>query len=178
MTPEALIRSATSWQQVPFVPEIRLLTAAEPFGLWDRTELDAPPFWAFPWAGGQALGQDLVRAVEVAEVNRAEQLAGRDALQLIRHQGSAEHGHPAVQRYLMDEPQPGVPPGVQAEGSDPQGAVRLEDVAVRQQAAQRLGDRGLAGAAGTGHHEQRKTRDPHAALALRAVQDGGKRISF
>jgi predicted nicotinamide N-methyase len=57
MTPEALIRSATSWQQVPFVPEIRLLTAAEPFGLWDRTELDAPPFWAFPWAGGQALAR-------------------------------------------------------------------------------------------------------------------------
>jgi predicted nicotinamide N-methyase len=57
MTPEALIWSATSWQQVPFVPEIRLLTAAEPFGLWDRTELDAPPFWAFPWAGGQALAR-------------------------------------------------------------------------------------------------------------------------
>jgi len=57
MTAEALIRSVTSWQQVPFVPEIRLLTAAEPFGLWDRTELDAPPFWAFPWAGGQALAR-------------------------------------------------------------------------------------------------------------------------
>ena len=57
MTPEALIRSATAWQEVPFVPEIRLLTAAEPFGLWDRTELDAPPFWAFPWAGGQALAR-------------------------------------------------------------------------------------------------------------------------
>ena len=57
MTAEALIRSVTSWQQVPFVPEIRLLTAAEPFGLWDRTELDTPPFWAFPWAGGQALAR-------------------------------------------------------------------------------------------------------------------------
>jgi predicted nicotinamide N-methyase len=57
MTPEVLIRSATSWQEVPFVPEIRLLTAAEPFGLWGRTELDAPPFWAFPWAGGQALAR-------------------------------------------------------------------------------------------------------------------------
>lgn len=57
MTPEALVRSATSWAAVPFVPEIRLLTAAEPFGLWDRTERDAPPFWAFPWAGGQALAR-------------------------------------------------------------------------------------------------------------------------
>ena len=57
MTPETLVRFATSWAAVPFVPEIRLLTAAEPFGLWDRTERDAPPFWAFPWAGGQALAR-------------------------------------------------------------------------------------------------------------------------
>jgi predicted nicotinamide N-methyase len=42
---------------VPFVPEVTLLTAAEPFGLWDRTALDAPPFWAFPWAGGQGLAR-------------------------------------------------------------------------------------------------------------------------
>ena len=60
MTPETLVRSGTTWETVPFVPEIRLLTAAEPSGLWDlwdRTERDAPPFWAFPWAGGQALAR-------------------------------------------------------------------------------------------------------------------------
>jgi predicted nicotinamide N-methyase len=60
MTPETLVRSATTWETVPFVPEIRLLTAVEPSGLWDlwdRTERDAPPFWAFPWAGGQALAR-------------------------------------------------------------------------------------------------------------------------
>jgi predicted nicotinamide N-methyase len=39
------------------VPEVRLLTAAEPFALWDRTARDAPPFWAFPWAGGQGLAR-------------------------------------------------------------------------------------------------------------------------
>jgi predicted nicotinamide N-methyase len=60
MTPEALVRSATAWGTVPFVPEIRLLTAAEPFGLWDQTECDAPPFWAFPWAGGQALARYVI----------------------------------------------------------------------------------------------------------------------
>jgi predicted nicotinamide N-methyase len=42
---------------VPFVPEVTLLTAAEPFGLWDRTACAAPPFWAFPWAGGQGLAR-------------------------------------------------------------------------------------------------------------------------
>ena len=59
MTPEtqALVRSATASAAVPFVPEVTLRTAAEPFGLWDRTERDAPPFWAFPWAGGQGLAR-------------------------------------------------------------------------------------------------------------------------
>lgn len=59
MTPEteALVRSATQWAAVPFVPEVTLLTAPEPFGLWDQTKRDAPPFWAFPWAGGQGLAR-------------------------------------------------------------------------------------------------------------------------
>jgi predicted nicotinamide N-methyase len=54
---EHLVRSATDWAPVPFVPEITLLTAPEPFGLWDRSARDAPPFWAFPWAGGQGLAR-------------------------------------------------------------------------------------------------------------------------
>lgn len=57
---EALVRSATVPAAVPFVPEVTLLTAAEPFGLWDRTQRDAPPFWAFPWAGGQGLARYLL----------------------------------------------------------------------------------------------------------------------
>jgi predicted nicotinamide N-methyase len=59
MTPEqeTLVRSSTAWAPVPFVPEVRLLTAAEPFGLWDQTRRDEPPFWAFPWAGGQGLAR-------------------------------------------------------------------------------------------------------------------------
>jgi predicted nicotinamide N-methyase len=54
---EAMVRSGTEWAAVPFVPEVTLRTAAEPFGLWDRTALDALPFWAFPWAGGQGLAR-------------------------------------------------------------------------------------------------------------------------
>lgn len=63
MTPEVLIGPAARWETVPFVPEIRLLTTAGPSGLWnlwDRTERDAPPFWAYPWAGGQALARYLL----------------------------------------------------------------------------------------------------------------------
>lgn len=48
---------------VPHAPEIRLHLADEATALWEKTEeeLDAiglpPPFWAFAWAGGQALAR-------------------------------------------------------------------------------------------------------------------------
>jgi predicted nicotinamide N-methyase len=81
MTPEteALVRSATTWTAVPFVPEVTLLTAAEPFGLWDRTERDAPPFWAFPWAGGQGLARYVL--------DHPETVAGRAVLDVASGSG-------------------------------------------------------------------------------------------
>jgi predicted nicotinamide N-methyase len=81
MTPEteALVRSATEWAVVPFVPEVRLRTAAEPFGLWDRTERDAPPFWAFPWAGGQGLARYVI--------DHPETVAGRHVLDVASGSG-------------------------------------------------------------------------------------------
>jgi predicted nicotinamide N-methyase len=48
------------------VPEVRLHLASDAIELWERTEQDAasaqlpPPFWAFPWAGGQALARYLL----------------------------------------------------------------------------------------------------------------------
>lgn len=60
MTPEGLVRSGTARKAVPFVPEVTLLTPPGPCGLWeiwDASERDAPPFWAYPWAGGQALAR-------------------------------------------------------------------------------------------------------------------------
>jgi predicted nicotinamide N-methyase len=42
---------------VPFVAEVTLATAQAPWELWDASGRDAPPFWAFPWAGGQALAR-------------------------------------------------------------------------------------------------------------------------
>lgn len=59
----AFIRANTRVCQVPHVPEIALYVAAEAVPLWQKTEseLDAmglpPPFWAFAWAGGQALAR-------------------------------------------------------------------------------------------------------------------------
>ena len=81
MTPETedLVRSATRWAAVPFVPEVTLLTAAEPFGLWDRTACDAPPFWAFPWAGGQGLARYVL--------DHPETVAGRAVLDVASGSG-------------------------------------------------------------------------------------------
>lgn len=44
---------------VPLVPEITLRLADEPFSLWERTG-DALPYWAFAWAGGQALARHVL----------------------------------------------------------------------------------------------------------------------
>ncbi|GLY94912.1 50S ribosomal protein L11 methyltransferase [Actinoplanes sp. NBRC 103695] len=56
------VRAHTRPAPVPFVPELTLHQADEPIALWESTEADAateqpPPFWAFAWAGGQALAR-------------------------------------------------------------------------------------------------------------------------
>src|ERR1700677_5294978 len=63
MTAAELVRSAPARQPVPMVAEISLLTAVptlELWELWQRTGRDDPPFWAYPWAGGQALARYLL----------------------------------------------------------------------------------------------------------------------
>lgn len=66
MEPAAFIRANTVFTPVPHVPEIRLHVAHEAMDLWQKTEdqLEAiglpPPFWAFAWAGGQALSRYLL----------------------------------------------------------------------------------------------------------------------
>ena len=61
--PAAFIRANTALIAPPLVPEIRLHLAVEVVPLWRKTEeeLEAqgvpPPYWAFAWAGGQALAR-------------------------------------------------------------------------------------------------------------------------
>jgi predicted nicotinamide N-methyase len=68
---------------VPFVPELVLHQADEPIALWERTEADGgerpPPFWAFAWAGGQALARHLL--------DEPDLVAGRDVLDLATGSG-------------------------------------------------------------------------------------------
>lgn len=60
---DAFIRAETRLLPVPHAPEIELYLADEAVDLWKRTEEELaemglpPPFWAFAWAGGQALAR-------------------------------------------------------------------------------------------------------------------------
>src|SRR2546429_98291 len=67
MDAAAFVRTHTALGVPPYLPEIRLHLAADAFALWEQTEREAggggvtaPPFWAFPWAGGQALARHLL----------------------------------------------------------------------------------------------------------------------
>ncbi len=68
--PEAFIRANTVLLPVPHAPEIRLHVADEMTPIWKMTEEAlgelglAPPFWAFAWAGGQAIARYLLDNVE------------------------------------------------------------------------------------------------------------------
>lgn len=60
---ESFIRENTRLRPIPHVPEISLYVADEAVPLWQKTEEELgeiglpPPFWAFAWAGGQALAR-------------------------------------------------------------------------------------------------------------------------
>ena len=63
---DAFIRAKTELLQPPLVPEIWLYLAAESLPIWRKTEEELsteglpPPYWAFAWAGGQALARYLL----------------------------------------------------------------------------------------------------------------------
>lgn len=66
MTPEAFVLENTALKAPLLVPEIRLHLADDAMPLWHKTEEElaraglAPPFWAFAWAGGQALARHIL----------------------------------------------------------------------------------------------------------------------
>lgn len=63
MNADAFIRDNSQLLAPPLVPEIRLHLASELIPLWRKTEEELakigvpPPYWAFAWAGGQALAR-------------------------------------------------------------------------------------------------------------------------
>lgn len=89
---DAFIRANTRLRAVPLTPEISLLLADEAVPLWHKTEEEIgeaglpPPFWAFAWAGGQALARHvldnagLVRGKSVLDLASGSGLVGIAAM--------------------------------------------------------------------------------------------------
>jgi predicted nicotinamide N-methyase len=100
-----IIGELTELRRVPLVPEIRLHQAGEPVSVWQRVEqvtgrtgLD-PPFWAFAWAGGQAMARYLLDHPETAAGRQVIDLASGSGLVAI---AAARAGAAAVTAYDVD----------------------------------------------------------------------------
>lgn len=84
--PAAFIRAETRLREVPLVPEIRLHVADEAVPIWHRTEEELgemglpPPFWAFAWAGGQALARHVLDHPETVRGRRVLDFASGSGL--------------------------------------------------------------------------------------------------
>src|SRR5437868_3140199 len=82
----AFIRANTRVLAPSHVPEIKLRLADDAVALWQMTEEQLgemglpPPFWAFAWAGGQALARYLLDHGEIARGKRALDVASGSGL--------------------------------------------------------------------------------------------------
>ncbi|MBA4208790.1 MAG: nicotinamide N-methylase [Parvibaculum sp.] len=69
--PAGFIRRNTALHEPPLVPEVKLHLATEIVPIWQMTEEELeksglpPPFWAFAWAGGQALSRYILDNPEI-----------------------------------------------------------------------------------------------------------------
>lgn len=77
--PDARVRfieANTDWLPPPHVPEIRLRLASEIYPIWRMSEEALaesgvpPPYWAFAWAGGQAVARYLLDHPETVRGKR------------------------------------------------------------------------------------------------------------
>jgi predicted nicotinamide N-methyase len=92
VNPSDFISANTEILAPPLVPEVKLHLAAELTPLWRKSEeeLEAmgvpPPYWAFAWAGGQALARyvldnpEIVRGKSVLDLGAGSGLVGIAAM--------------------------------------------------------------------------------------------------
>lgn len=103
--PAVFIIANTLLLPVPLVPEILLHVADEAVPLWTKTEDEInaiglpPPFWAFAWAGGQALARYIL--------DHPETVAGKTVIDLASGSGivaiaAAKAGANRVVAYDID----------------------------------------------------------------------------
>lgn len=84
--PAAFVRRTTVLGHAPLVPEIRLHLADDAIAVWELTEAALgrsgvdPPFWAFAWAGGQALARHVLDHPDLVAGRRVLDLAAGGGL--------------------------------------------------------------------------------------------------
>jgi predicted nicotinamide N-methyase len=102
----AFICAHTRLLAVPHAPEIRLHLADEATPLWEKTEEELgemglpPPFWAFAWAGGQALARYILDFPGVSRGERVLDFASGSGLVAI---AAAMSGARDVEASEIDE---------------------------------------------------------------------------
>jgi predicted nicotinamide N-methyase len=100
------IRTHTRILPVPHAPEISLYLADEATELWQKTEDDLgeiglpPPFWAFAWAGGQALARYILDNPEIVAGKVTLDFASGSGLVAI---AAAKAGASVVEACDIDE---------------------------------------------------------------------------
>ncbi|EGY00166.1 ribosomal L11 methyltransferase [Nitrospirillum viridazoti Y2] len=101
----AFIRANTAPEAPALVPELTLLTASEITPLWQATEATLaakdlpPPFWAFPWAGGQAVARHVLDHPELVRGARVLDFAAGSGLIAI---AAAKAGAASVMAVEID----------------------------------------------------------------------------
>ena len=84
--PAGFIRGNTAPDRPPLIPEITLFLATELVPLWQATEADLsalglpPPYWAFAWAGGQAVARYVLDHPEIVAGKRVLDFASGSGL--------------------------------------------------------------------------------------------------
>jgi predicted nicotinamide N-methyase len=100
------IRAHTRFLPVPHTPEISLYLADEATELWQKTEEELgeiglpPPFWAFAWAGGQALARYILDHPEIVAGKNILDFASGSGLVAI---AAAKAGANIVEACDIDE---------------------------------------------------------------------------
>jgi predicted nicotinamide N-methyase len=85
VSPAEFVLAHTHPRRPPFVPEVRLHLADDSLALWETTQVAVdrgqvpPPFWAFVWAGGQAVARHLL--------DHPEMVAGRHVVDIATGSG-------------------------------------------------------------------------------------------
>lgn len=86
MSSRSFILDNTRLLVPPLVPEVRLHLAEESVPIWQKSEEELgrmnvpPPFWAFAWAGGQALSRFLIDNRALVEGRRVLDLGAGSGL--------------------------------------------------------------------------------------------------